>query len=64
MAYLPKGSKVKREAYDIVEDWRDVKGVVEGRWKSGFHLKNIENVSDGWFCIFTDEDAGEESYIF
>ncbi len=26
-------------------------------------LKNIENVSDGWFCIFTDEDAGEESYI-
>ncbi len=59
-----KGSKVKREAYDIVEDWRDVKGVVEGRWKSGFHLKNIENVSDGWFCIFTDEDAGEESYIF
>ncbi len=59
-----KGSKVKREAYDIVEDWRDVKGVVEGRWKSGLHCKNIENVSDGWFCIFTDEDAGEESYIF
>jgi len=26
---IAKGSKVKREAYDIVEDWRDVKGVLK-----------------------------------
>jgi len=27
--YCKRVQKVKREAYDIVEDWRDVKGVLQ-----------------------------------
>jgi len=29
LAYLQKVQRLRREAYDIVEDWRDVKGVLK-----------------------------------